>query len=58
MRDAQPLAIDLIHAADDFASFLRYPLVSFFTRGGGRDAANQADGHGTGTTGTDIQNDH
>jgi hypothetical protein len=46
----------LIHAADDLASFLRYPLGQLFTRGG-RDATDQADGDGTSATGTDLQND-
>src|SRR5215831_1921337 len=48
----------LIRAADDLASFLRYPLGQFFTRGDGRDAADQTDGHGSSTTGTVLQNDH
>src|SRR5262245_41518173 len=48
----------LIHAAADFASFLRDPLVAFFPSGGGRDAAHQADGPGTGTTGTAMQTAH
>jgi hypothetical protein len=47
----------LIHAADDLASFLRYPLVLFFTRRGGKDAADQADGYGPRATGTNLQND-
>jgi hypothetical protein len=43
----------LIHAADDFASFLRDPLVQVCTRGGS-DAADQADGYGTSATGTAL----
>jgi hypothetical protein len=28
------VSLTLIHAPDDIASFLRYPLVKFLTRGG------------------------
>jgi hypothetical protein len=46
----------LIHAADDLASFLRYPLIQLCMRGES-DATDQADGARTSATGTDLQND-
>jgi hypothetical protein len=46
----------LIHAADDLASFWRYPLGQCFTRGGGSDATDQVDNHRTNGIGTDLQN--
>jgi hypothetical protein len=48
----------VIHAPDDFASFLRYPFVRFSGEEAGRDAADSANASGTRPIGTHLQDDH